>query len=234
MTAPRIINARDIDFSVEPYEWPFASDEAGRIETHWNALLRDRPALYNGRVFLSHSIESDGVTVRGKAFETDFSNFLAWRDFGFPDAYVCNCFSMAALRSADGAWLMGIMSDHTSNAGKIYFPAGTPDPGDVLEGKIDFAGSAIRELREETGLDASTLQVAPDWSVILYGPRVGCMKIINCHDDAKTICERVDDFLARDRQPELKGLYAVRTRADLKPVRMPDFIVHWLEAVLPE
>ena len=35
-----------------------------------------------------------------------------------------NCFSMAALRSDDGAFLLGEMAHHTYSAGQIYFPAG--------------------------------------------------------------------------------------------------------------
>jgi hypothetical protein len=35
---------------------------------------------------------------------------------------------MAALRGADGAFLLGEMAPHTTNGGQIYFLAGTPDP----------------------------------------------------------------------------------------------------------
>ena len=64
-------------------------------------------------------------------FETDFASFLAWRDWGFPDRSVFNGFGMGALRCSDGAFVLGEMGRHTSNAGRIYFPSGTPDPDDI-------------------------------------------------------------------------------------------------------
>ena len=56
--------------------------------------------MYDGRVFLMQRWSIENKTLRGKHFETDFSAFMAWRDFGFPDQNVRNCFGMAALRAA--------------------------------------------------------------------------------------------------------------------------------------
>ena len=65
--------------------------------------------------------------LRGEFIETDFAAFLTWRESGFPAANACNGFAMAALRGADGAFLLGEMAAHTASAGAIYFPAGSPD-----------------------------------------------------------------------------------------------------------
>ena len=45
-----------------------------------------------------------GGVVRGNFFETGFADFLAWRDWGFPDRSLVNCFAMLALRASDGSY----------------------------------------------------------------------------------------------------------------------------------
>ena len=63
--------------------------------------------MWNGRVLLMRRGDiADGV-LSGAYLETDFASFIAWRDWGFPDTTMRNCFAMAALRSADGAFLLG-------------------------------------------------------------------------------------------------------------------------------
>ena len=104
-----------------------------------------------------HAIADRVLT--GSYFETDFASFLAWRDWGFPDRSVRNAFPQAALMAADGAFLLGVMGDHTANAGHIYFPSGTPDPGDIDGERVDIDASLTRELREETGLDAGDFTI---------------------------------------------------------------------------
>ena len=178
--APRIDDIEDIVFDVEARAWPFAIDEGEAIDRHWEKLRAGNPHLFNGRVFLNFERRIEALSerrvLRGMASAVDFKAFLAWRDFGFPDGGVRNCFAMAALLSADGAFILGRMSERTANAGKIYFPAGTPDLGDVKDGALDLAGSAARELFEETGIGADEVAFAPGWTVVFEGPRIACMK----------------------------------------------------------
>jgi 8-oxo-dGTP pyrophosphatase MutT (NUDIX family) len=69
-----------------------------------------------------------------------------------------------ALPGADGGFVLGVMADHTANAGAVHFVGGTPDLNDIDGVQVDLHGSVLRELSEETGL--STLEVAPEggWS----------------------------------------------------------------------
>ena len=155
----RLLEVAELDLAFEPARWAFAERHAASIAAHWARLRKTKPALFNGRVLLlgRRAIESrpDGaLKLRGAYFETDYADFLAWREFGYPGEPVDNCFSMAALRGADGAFLLGEMAPHTYNAGQIYFPAGTPDPTDIFDGKVDLDASARRELFEETGVEA--------------------------------------------------------------------------------
>jgi len=161
----RILSIDALDLAFAPRPWPFADAEAERIADHWRARVAKQPRLYNGRVLLlgRHALGDGphGTTLSGEYFETDFAAFLAWRDFRFPDPTVANAFSMAALVGADGAFLLGEMAAHTANAGATYFPAGTPDPNDVFDGKVDLTASALRELQEETGIAADEVVFAP-------------------------------------------------------------------------
>lgn len=158
MTA-RILEIADLDLRLVDEPWPFAQAEAEKIAAHWRARKAAQPRLFNGRVLLlgRHALErrGDAMVLSGEYFEVDYAAFLAWRDFGFPDSPVCNAFSMAALVSRDGAFLLGEMAPHTANAGAIYFAAGTPDMKDVFTGRVDLTASATRELGEETGVDIS-------------------------------------------------------------------------------
>src|SRR5215468_846085 len=101
------------------------------IAAHFAPRLKSTPQMWNGRVLLLRDLAIARGTLHGVYFEAGVAEFMAWRDWNFPDPSVVNCFSMGALRTSDGAYLLGVMSDRTANAGRIYFPAGTPDPGDV-------------------------------------------------------------------------------------------------------
>jgi 8-oxo-dGTP pyrophosphatase MutT (NUDIX family) len=227
VTALSIAAVKRLELRFAPARWAFAEDRREEIDTHFAELKHARPALWNGRVLLLHQWSlADGV-FRGAYLETDFASFLAWRDWGFPDPAVRNSFSMGALRAADGAFLLGVMGAHTANAGKVYFPCGTPDPEDIAGDKVDLDGSARRELAEETGLEASGLQAEPGWTTVFAGPRIAQIKVLRSNETAAALRERIMDHLTQEQQPELADIRIVRGPADLDPM-MPDFVVAFL------
>ena len=233
MSASRILQIDALDLAYAPRPWPFAEAEADRIAAHWRTRLAAKPRLFNGRVLLlgRHAIGADrrGVTLRGEYFETEFAAFLAWRDFGFPDLTVANAFSMAALVSADGAFLLGEMAAHTANAGATYFPSGTPDPNDVFDGKVDLAASALRELEEETGITADAIACDPGWTVVYAPPRIACLKLMRLAEPAEAVKARIEAFLAADPEAELSGVRIIRGTADVDRARAPSFVADFLD-----
>jgi len=133
-----IIPLTRLELRYEPGDWPFAVAQRAEIDAHFVKLRADKPEMWNGRVLMMRRGEiADGV-LTGAYLETDFASFIAWRDWGFPDTTMCNCFAMAALRAADGAFLLGQMGPHTATAGQIYFAAGTPDPADIAGDTVDL------------------------------------------------------------------------------------------------
>src|SRR5665647_2274086 len=144
-----------LDLSIVQQPWTFADDRRKDIDAHFAAQLALKPTLFNGRVFLLRRPVFDAQSFSADYFETDFASFLAWRDWGFQDKEVFNGFGGGALRSVDGYFLLGRMAEHTANAGRVYFPAGTPDLNDIVGNKVDLDVSIGREVEEEVGLTPS-------------------------------------------------------------------------------
>src|ERR1700751_5660774 len=167
-----------LDLKVEAWPWPWAAAERERIDAHFAERQREKPGIWNGRVLIGRNADFSGGRLSSSYFETDFASFLAWRDWGCPDRGVFNGFGMGALRCADGAFVLGEMAAHTSNAGRIYFPAGTPDLDDVSGDRLDIAGSVMREIEEETGLSPADYRAAPHWDCVVTGPSIALMRTL--------------------------------------------------------
>lgn len=234
--APRVEEIATIEFRLEPEPWPFANDRAKEIDAYWARLVSRNSRHYNGRVLLMRDVSvvaaTSGRRLEGRCFVAEYKAFLAWRDFGFPDRTICNAFAMAALRSADGAFLLGEMGQTTANAGQIYFPAGTPEPADLVGRRVDLEASVRRELQEETGIGADEIAFGEGWSVVFQGQRIACMKTARSAHSATELVARGAAFIASEKQPELARLIAVSGVANLDKNRMPDFIQTYLRYAL--
>jgi 8-oxo-dGTP pyrophosphatase MutT (NUDIX family) len=210
-----------------PRPWAFAQERRAEIDAHFTGLSRDNPHAFNGRVLMLHTFDIEDAVLHGGYFETDFASFIAWRDWGWPDMSVRNCFGQAALRAADGAFVLGVMGAHTMNAGRIYFPSGTPDLKDVVGDRVDLDGSVLRELTEETGLTAADVCLDPGWHAVLAGPRLAMLKPVRSPLSADELRARILAHLAGEAHPELADARIVRGPADLDDM-MPEFIKDYL------
>lgn len=230
----RIITVTRLELPLVAHDWAWRVRQADVIAGSWRRARVAKPALFDGRVLMMRGGEVAEDLYKGSFFETDFSAFLAWRDLDCPDASVRNGFGMAALRGSDGGYVLGVMGQHTANAGQIYFPSGTPDPSDVREGAVDLSGSVERELFEETGLRPADVRIEELWHVVEYGPRTGFLRPVAVDAPAAEVAREIEARLRRETRPELSGMHVVHRRADVDPARVPDFLVRWFERVLPE
>jgi len=226
---PEIHRIATLELRVKPYAWPFATERREEIDAHFAGKRREKPEIWNGRVLLGRNAVRSGDHLKADFFETDFASFLAWRDWGFPDREVFNGFGMGALQSSDGAFLLGEMNGHTANAGRIYFPAGTPDPDDVRDGAVDIAGSVVRELAEETGLGESDYIKDGVWTCVFIGASIAMIRILRVAMTGEALQARVEAYLAGEAKPELRAVHLVRSTSELLPA-MPRFVSAFLEA----
>src|SRR4051794_29481326 len=232
MTSLTIHRVTTLDLAVRPIVWPFAEERRDEIATHFAEKQRERPKIWNGRVLIGRDAVFTDGHLAATYFETDFASFLAWRDWGFPDEDVFNGFGMGALRASDGAFVLGEMAGHTANAGRIYFPSGTPDLDDIRDGALDIPGSVAREAEEETGLGPRDYRAAPDWCCVDAGVSLAMIRMLQADLPGDALRAKIEANLAQQDQPELSAIHLVRRRSDLTDA-MPRFVTAYLEAELP-
>src|SRR5882762_4393066 len=231
MTLPVIHRITQLDLSVQPWSWRFAEQRRADIDAHFAIEQREKPRIWNGRILLGRDPDFTEGSFSAQYFEADFASFLAWRDWGFPDKDVFNGFGMGALRCSDGAFVLGEMGQHTANAGRIYFPSGTPDLDDVRNGAVDIAGSVARETEEETGLLPSDYRANGHWDCIDTGPSIAMIRLLHVDMPGEALRARIEANLAGQPSPELCAIHLVRGTRDLTDA-MPSFVTAFIEAQL--
>lgn len=219
-----------VDARLVPHRWVWAEENAAAIAANWERRRRLAPAIFNGRVLMVAGLDEAPGEIRARFFATDYANLLGWTDAGRPDGSVANGFAMGALEAADGAFLLGRMASHTANAGKLYFPCGTPDLGDVGEAdRVELLSSLVREIEEETGLPHSELDVGGDWIVVRASGLIAFMRRVRLPFGAEEARARILAHLARESEPELSDIRIVRSFADIAGEDVPATVPIFLE-----
>lgn len=227
MQEPAVVSVDHLDLTFDPRPWPFAVERRAEIDAFFAQLQREKPAVWNGRTLLLYECAMTEGVLRGRYLETDYASFTAWCTWGRPPAGAYDCFGAGAVITADNAVLVGVMGPHNFNAGHIYFPCGTPDPSDIINGKVDLDFSVRRELKEETGIDVSELTMEPGWIAIVDGNLIAHIKPLRSPENAESLRDRILAHLASEDEPELSDIRIVRGPADFDPA-----MTRWVTAFL--
>jgi len=224
-----------LHLSVRPEPHAFSAALQGAIAESWAALTDRTPALFNGSAFLFDRIDinTEAGTLVAEAAPTDYATFLFWRANRerFPFHHV---FPVGAILTADRRLIVGRMSDHTANPGKLYPPAGSFDASDLtitIDGlsRLDPDANIRREIAEEIGLDTGDLDADSGW-LLLPSTRnahalVRCLKSRN---HASQLLPALRRHIAEDPAQELAGIDAIAFSDRLpEPITMP-YVNHLL------
>ncbi len=220
------------ELKVVDADWPFARAHAAQIDAYWQRRSAENPAYFNGRIYMmgAHRI-ADGV-LHGTLFPVEFKAFLYWKDHGAPDRSVRDAFGSALIRSDDGAVLLGRQRAGHLNAGLVYLPGGFIDDRDIANGAVDIRASVLREVEEETGLEARTLAVSEGFLVTTVGMHVSIAVELTGDGDAEVLLSRIREALGRQSDAELDEILAVKTVQDMDALPVPDFARALLAHVL--
>ncbi|NNE21280.1 MAG: NUDIX hydrolase [Rhizobiales bacterium] len=173
------------------------------------------PDIWNGNVLMAYDVKLSGSVFSASFLNTDYASFIAWRDWGWPDTTVYNCFGSAVIRSRDGALVYGCMHTNTLNAGLCYPPGGSLDQTDLRDdGSIDLDGSITRELAEETGLDAAGATAGGRWA-IFDEQRISIARMLTFDSSADEIADQINAHILAEESPELSGSVILRAINDI-------------------
>jgi 8-oxo-dGTP pyrophosphatase MutT (NUDIX family) len=215
-----------------PMEWAWAEQNRGLIEANWKRRTARTPKMFNGRVLLLSNLEFGQDLCHNTYFETNYAELVAWIDNGYPDRSIANGFAMGALRGSDGAYICGVMSAHTANAGRVYFAGGTPDLSDLRpDGTVDLATSLTRELTEETGLQDGDYHVDDEWIIVRRWPTVALLRMVTLPMTAEEGAALIRANLAKEPEPELQDVRIIHGKEDIDPEAMPLFQQSFFEWV---
>lgn len=230
----RVVAVATFDIRVRQGTWRFAEQNMQAIDRHWQRRKSENPSFFNGTVHLLGDHQLSETHFSGRLVPVSFASFLYWKDSGYPDKTVYDCFGSALVRAQTGSVILGRQSPGNINSGLTYLPGGFIDERDVDgDGRVDLAASVARELREELGFDAAKFTQTSGARITFCGQLVSLgLEFVSQHSPDRLVAEGMR-HIAGEANSELEQLVAVDRLTDLDGHDVPSYTRVLLEHLLP-
>jgi 8-oxo-dGTP pyrophosphatase MutT (NUDIX family) len=183
---------------------PFERAHGEAIAANWQHEVGKSPKLFNGRVMLLGALRHEDGGLRGHCHEVDYAAFMYWRTLR-PHPAAEHIFAHAVLVAEDETVVAIRMRQGTVNAGLVYCAAGSFEPGDIRNGRIDVARNMAREVEEETGLDIAGLAGEPAYHAYAAPTGTVIFRRYGLRGTGTEIARVIADNVARQSDPEIEG-----------------------------
>lgn len=225
----RLFRLAGAELRVSPDPHPVYVERRAEIEANWEREVARNPRLFNGRLILLRRMSLDGDRVEATGHEVPYATHLWWRLQ--PDRMgAFHAFSWAVPLSSDGALIAIRMGPTTANPGLVYCAAGSLEPEDVRDGRVDLEANMRREVAEETGLDLCDAKAdAEGWGAFRNNTLMMC-RFYRFPWTATEIIGKVRAHMAVDHEQEIDDIIAIRD-ADPEAHRYGAFMPSLLELV---
>ncbi len=208
-----ILPVDDIDVRLDPSPHPFVRGREEAIAENWQREVLEKPALFDGTVVLLSEFGYADGRLSGRCHAVSYATFLYWRKDRVATA--AHAFAHPMLVSRDNALIAIRMAAHTVNAGRVYFAAGSFEPEDFPDGRVDAHGNMVREVTEETGLDISDIRREERYYALATERGTVIFRRYFLEEDAENIASRIRDFVAAESEPEIEAPVIIRNARDL-------------------
>lgn len=204
-----VLPVHEIDVRLLDTPHPYEALHADAIGANWQQEHAANPYLFNGTMVLLSSFAFSGVRLVGECHPVRYATMLYWRKNKGPNG-VEHSFAFPALVSRDNALVAIRMGKHTANPGRIYFPAGSFEPSDFIEGQVDLHGNMSREVMEETGLDIRNVRRDPHCHIYSENYSTVIFRRYWLNENAHVLARRIEEFVASEAEPEIEGPVIIR------------------------
>ncbi|MGH6760064.1 MAG: NUDIX hydrolase [Phyllobacterium sp.] len=147
-----IIPIKDVAVRVVDEPLHYEIENRDSIEQGWDREYARNPHLFNGPLYLAETAELSSGLFQATFQRTRYATLLHWRK-DISQQRPWHIFGVGVIVSADNCLIAGRMAPRNAVAGRIYFPAGSIDDNDVVDGMVDYDRNMLREVAEETGFD---------------------------------------------------------------------------------
>ena len=214
-----ILPVDEIDVRLDPSPHPFEIGNLAAIRENWQREIAAKPALFDGMIALLSQFGYADRRLFGRCHAVRYSTFLYWRKDRAGTAM--HAFAHPMLVAKDNALVAIRMGTHTVNAGRVYFAAGSFEPEDFPNGRVDAHGNMVREVREETGLDISGARRGKRHHALATDRGTVIFRRYFLDEPAEEIASRIRDFVAGEREPEIEEPVIIRDAKNLPEGLMP-------------